>query len=316
MRSSWLVASLLPSVVLSLAGATGCASLKHRGASPSDESPPLAFEDEPQIERGRPHKIIDGIGWVTGGLEKLALWDRRAVNHNVSPRTEQSLAEYVAVNGMDSTKVRINQYDPGGEWRRLVANKRVGAGWRYTVGAISVLGYTILPGRLVGADNYNPYTDTINVYSDIPAIAMEQGGHAKNVHRRSLPGTYATFFSLPILTLFPERIAKADVLAYETTHRPIEEQIEANDTLYAQYGSEIGLQGRFLGGAGGLLMLPGGWIGRGVSKWHSGDLQERQMADALNDDFVLPASFGMPMDAPKSGSPQQASLVDPSVLVR
>ena len=63
-------------------------------------------------------------------------------------------------------------------------------------------------------------------------------------------------------------------------------------------------------------MLPGGWIGRGVSKWHSGDLQERQMADALNDDFVLPASFGMPMDAPKSGSPQQASLVDPSVLVR
>ena len=195
-----------------------------------------------QIERGRPHRALDTAGSVLGVFDKLALWDRRARNHAVSADTEAAVAQYAAVNGLSTTKVRINQYAPGDEWRRLAANKEVGAGWRYTFGAITTLGYTILPGRLLGRDSYNPYTDTVNIYSDLPPLAMEQAAHAKNIRNRERPGTYATLTSLPLVNLFPEKIAKDDVLDYVTRTGDPHQRREAYDVLTPQYGAEVGGQ--------------------------------------------------------------------------
>ena len=81
--------------------------------------PELELSDDPQFEYGQPHKVIDGVGWVFGIPKKIILWDRRAVNHCVSAETQQNLAQYLNANGLVSTKVRINQYDPFGEWHRL-----------------------------------------------------------------------------------------------------------------------------------------------------------------------------------------------------
>ena len=228
-----------------------------------------SLNGEPQIEHGRPHKFIDGVGWVFGIPEKIALWDRRASNHDVSPETEQKLTEYMAANGMESTKVRINQYDPGGEWRRLVDNKSVGAGWRYTFGALRTLGYTILPGRVfsgfVGGDSYNPYTDSIYVYSDIPAVAVEQGAQAKNVHWREHPGTYASIYSLPVLSLFPGKAAKSEVYEYVALNGTYDEQLAVRDSLYPKYGMEIGGQTAYLvPGSSMVFSLAGAGVGHVV----------------------------------------------------
>jgi hypothetical protein len=229
----------------------------------------VSLNGEPQIEHGRPHKFIDGVGWVFGIPEKIALWDRRASNHAVSSETEQKLTEYMAANGMESTKVRINQYDPGGEWRRLVDNKSVGAGWRYTFGALRTLGYTILPGRVfsgfVGGDSYNPYTDSIYVYSDIPTVAVEQGAQAKNVHWREHPGTYASIYSLPVLSLFPGKAAKSEVYEYVALNGTYDEQVAARDALYPKYGSEIGGQTAYLvPGSSLVFTLAGAGVGHVV----------------------------------------------------
>lgn len=226
----------------------------------------VPLDDGPQIERGRPHMLVDGVGWVFGVPEKIALWDRRASNHDVSPETEQKLAEYLAAYDMESTKVRINQYAPGDEWRRLVDNKSVGAGWRYTFGAVRTLGYTILPGRifsgLVGGDSYNPYTDSIYVYSDIPAIAVEQGAQAKNVRWRENPGTYASIYSLPVLTLFPAKAAKSEVYEYVALNGTYDEQLAARDALYPKYGSEVGGQAAFIvPGSQFVLSMAGAGVG-------------------------------------------------------
>lgn len=229
----------------------------------------VSLNGEPQIEHGRPHRFIDGVGWVFGIPEKIALWDRRASNHDVSPETEQKLSEYMAANGMESTKVRINQYDPGGEWRRLVDNKSVGAGWRYTVGALRTLGYTILPGRVfsgfVGGDSYNPYTDSIYVYSDIPAVAVEQGAQAKNVRWREHPGTYASIYSLPVLTLFPGKAAKSEVYEHVALNGTYDEQVATRDALYPKYGMEIGGQTAYLvPGSSIVFSLAGAGVGHVV----------------------------------------------------
>ena len=54
--------------------------------------------------------------------------------------------------------------------------------------------YTAFPERIFaafpfigGGDHYNPYTNTINIYSDHRAIVLHEGGHAKDFARRRCP---------------------------------------------------------------------------------------------------------------------------------
>ena len=64
------------------------------------------------------------------------------------------------------------------------------AGWRYTIGILSVARYTIIPERLFagfpipwigsGGDHYNPYTNTVSIYSGNRSISLHEGGHAKD----------------------------------------------------------------------------------------------------------------------------------------
>ncbi len=192
------------------------------------------------IETGKRAPVIDGVGWVLGIPRKILLWDRRADNHEVSASTVDEVAQYIDDRQLHDVKVRINQYDPGGEWRRLAANKRVGAGWRYTFGAFSTLGYTLLPGRLFGQDRYNPYTNTLSVYSDAPALALAEAAYAKDVHGRSLPGTYATAQGLPLVAMWHETLATGEVLDYVAIHGSNDEQAQVKRQLYARYGMELG----------------------------------------------------------------------------
>lgn len=193
-----------------------------------------------QIERGKPRPVLDGLGWVFGIPSKIMLWDRRVDNHNVSAETEEAIRRYLDDNDLDHVKVAINQYDPLDDWRRLRANKTVGWGYRYTLGTLSVAGEAILPGRLIGGDHYNPFTGTIYLYSDVPAIALQKGGHAKDLARQNHPGTYAFFAALPIVRLWPEAIATSDAIAYAEQHRNPDLEREGYRVLLPAYGTYVG----------------------------------------------------------------------------
>ena len=208
-----LLMMIASSVLLGCAGFRSPLHPQSITASRVYESPQLC-ENEPQIQRGERRKIIDAVGWVVGIPSKILLWNRRVENHRIGPETEAAIAEYLQVNDLDTVRVRLNQYRPGEDWHRLVRNKSVGAGWRYTFGAVSVLGETVIPGRLFGGDHFNPYTNTIHIYSDVPAIAMHEGGHAKDFARRKWKGTYAAVYTLPIVPIYHESIASRDVVAY------------------------------------------------------------------------------------------------------
>lgn len=218
-----------------------------------------------QLERGRPNKLVDGVGWVLGIPRKLLLWDRRVENHQVSEQTEQEVALYLSMHELDEVMVRVNQYDPGGEWRRLADNKRVGAGWRYTVGALTTLAYTVFPGRLVGNDSYNPYTDTVHIYSDVPALALEQAAYARDVHERERPGTYAAVQGLPLVGLWHESRSKHEVHEFLSFQGTPQEQAEAHRILDPQFGTEIGGQfGSLVPGVDLPLQLTGAAVGHVV----------------------------------------------------
>ena len=225
------------------------------------------------MERGRPHKAIDTFGWVWGIPSKILLWDRRVENHRIDAHTESQLATYLRENELSTVKVRLNQYHPRDDWHRLVANKSVGAGWRYTVGVVSVAVEAIIPGRLFGGDHYNPYTDTIHLYSGSPAIALHEAGHAKDFARRKWKGTYAAARILPIVPLIQEAIATSDTLGYLEATQSVSAQQEAYEILYPAYGTYVGAEIKTLGPFGVILGAIGG---HAVGQWKSWQLEEER----------------------------------------
>jgi hypothetical protein len=240
---------LLFGTMLVLAGG-GCASIPYReGVRFDDPRLPAQPVPEVQIVRGRPNRVLDAADWIWPGswLGKLVLWDRRVDNHRIGPETEAVLQRYLAVNELTHVQARLNQYAPGQEFRRIVANKSVGAGWRYTIGMLSWLQYTLFPGRIFGGDHYNPYSNTINLFSDIPAIAVHEGGHAKDFAGRRWKGTYAFIYIVPFVNLYHEGLASNDALGYLYAHESVDLQYEGYRVMHPAYGT-------YLGGNFGMLL--------------------------------------------------------------
>ena len=235
-----------------------------------EPAPVLQYEPPVRVEHGSQRPVMDGLGWLIGIPNKLLLWDRRADNHDVSQETVADAAQFLSENEVDGVLVRVNQYDPLGEWRRLMENDRVGIGWRATLGSAYTIGYSLLPGRLVGGDWYNPYTDTVHVYSDIPAIAMEQAAHAADTHDRSHPGFYSATRLLPLVGLVHEARSKEAVFEYVDQHGTLEERVEARKVLHAQLGSEVGGQAAVFAAQGdAIVKLGGAAIGHVVGRYQA-----------------------------------------------
>ena len=169
----------------------------------------------------------------------------------------------MCIRDRNTVLVRVNQYHPIGEWHRLITNREIRPFWRYTVGAFDTLKYTVLPGRLLGGDWYNPYTDTLNLYSDVPEIAIVEAAYALDVKTRLNPGPYAALKEVPFVGLHHEKFATDSALEYFETHHP-ENYQAARDVITPNYGAETGGQiasllpygsviGRIIGGGAGRL---------------------------------------------------------------
>ena len=233
------------SLILVLCLIAGCATIPYEyGEEIENELTYKLRDEEPQIERGRPVAFVDGLGHYVLSLPgKLILWNWKVDNHDISPETEEKLKQYLAENDLHNVKVRLNQYAPGAEYRRLFQNKAVGAGWRYTLGLITVTFYTILPGRAFGGDNYNPYTNTINIYSYHPSIVIHEGGHSKDMAKRTYKGSVSALRVLPLVPLYQEAVATGDAIGYDRDKCLVEEEKEDYKILYPAYGTYIAGEG-------------------------------------------------------------------------
>jgi hypothetical protein len=246
----------LPALLAAALLLAGCATTPYPFAAHGETRLTLALrEGEPQIERGAPNAWIDGLGHYFFSLPaKLLLLDWKVDDHDIPPEVERDLEEYLHANGLCNTKVRLNQYAPGGEWRRLFRNREMPAGWRYTVGLLAVSAYTIFPERLFagfpfigGGDHYNPYTNTLSLYSGSRPIALHEGGHARDfaeVENRHWKGVYAGVRAVPLLglpvALWQEAVATSDALSWELATAGSRESKAAYRSLYPAYATYVG----------------------------------------------------------------------------
>jgi hypothetical protein len=239
-----------------------------------------SYTSSVQIVQGQPNKVVDGAGWVLGIPHKIILWDRRVDNHKVREETVSEVAQFADAYQLKDVCVRVNQYAPVDEWKRLTQNDRVSPGWRYTMGTLSLIGYTLLPGRLFGRDDYNPYTNSVYVYSDIPALGMEAAAYAKDVQSRQYPGTYAAANSLPLVSIWHETINTQDTLAYLESNGNDRQQQEGVRVLYPNYGASVGGALDSSIGVGPILEISGAIIGHASGVYRASSIHLDQSATA------------------------------------
>jgi hypothetical protein len=232
------MASLVTSSLLS-----GCAVTPYRYGRFHTASDGDSSRTEVAIEYGEPHKVLDRMAWFFGIPSRILPLSANVNNHNVSEETTEKLSRFLQENDLTDVLVRVNQYDPAGEWRRLKENSRVAPGWRYTFGVLGLAGYTLLPGRVFGGDSYNPFTNSLYVNSDVPAVVMVEAAYAKDIHSRPMPGTYAAINEFPVLTLWRHTLAVNDILGYAQIQHDWAVERQTYRIVYPQMGVHAGLGG-------------------------------------------------------------------------
>ncbi len=162
----------------------------------------------PQIQRGRPIDALDALGNVLALPAKVMFLTPDIDAHRISPVVERSVETFLGQHPLPGLAVRLNQWDPGDEWNRLWSpERRVNIVWRILFGLPLWLNYVLNCGRVFGGDHYNPFTDTVNLYSDHPAIATHEMGHALDFRNSPLPGLYALVGIIPLVPLWQEFMA-------------------------------------------------------------------------------------------------------------
>lgn len=249
-RWGWIV------VVCWLCG-SGCATLPYQyGCFHNDTANQPA---EIVFVYGRPQKTLDNLAWFTGVWSRLLPLNSHVNRHAISESTKLKLTNYLQDNDLDDVLVRVNQYDPKGEWRRLRENHRIGAGWRYTAGVFSLVHYTLIPGRVFGGDQYNAFTNTMYINSDVPAVVMHEAAYAKDIHSQWLPGGYAVINEVPLISLWRHTKGVNDVLGYTQTNGDWVVERETYRVVYPQMGARSTMMaGPFVPFWDGLLLSVAG----------------------------------------------------------
>ena len=191
------------------------------------------------IVQGKPNRIADGIGYAVGLPARLLTLHPAVSNHQFSDATRRQLVTYLKDNEIADVYVRVNQYDPVGEWHRLRENLQISPGWKYTVGLLPLAGYTLVPGRIFGGDMYNPFTNSLSINSDIAAVALHEAAYAKDVRRRQFSGIYAALNELPFASVWRHVQGVNDVVAYARENDDWEMERETYRVVYPLIGMHL-----------------------------------------------------------------------------
>lgn len=278
-------------LALCLALTTGCATtVPYTGQGP-----------HPQLERGAPVLPIDFLGNVLSLIHKLLLFTWKFNSHSISPATEDTLVRYLGNRSqpaLQDTKFRLNQYRPVQDLSRLIHNPHIAWPYKIFPGLFTTL-FTdvLLPGRLFPwGDYYNPFTNTVHLYSNHPAIALHEAGHAYDFSQQRWKGTYAFLRLLPFVDLYQEFKATDEAIDYLIIAQDRTNELKAYKVLYPAYGMYVGQYIFFPFGY--IALIFGHIYGRSVA---------RERAALYQQLSPLTSTMTTPTYAPPSSSPVPVS---------
>jgi len=176
---------------------------------------------------------------------KIILWNRHFNSHSVSPETEKYLTSFLDSRerpAFEKAIFRLNQYAPIADLKALARNRYMAWPYRLLLGLpVTLLTDVLLPGRVFPwGDYFNPFTNVAHLYSDDPAIALHEAGHAWDFSDFPYKGTYALLRSVPFMDLYQEQYATTEAINYLIEIKDRREELHAYKVLWPAYGTYIG----------------------------------------------------------------------------
>ena len=191
------------------------------------------------IARGKAIEVIDLLGNILSIPSKILLFSRKVDSHMISSGTEAYILEFLMYHNLYDVKVRLNQYAPYDEIRRISQKNKMNILIRLYVWAFSMIAYVLNPGRLFGGDYYNPATNSVNVFSNHVGIALHELGHALDFSKRKYPGLYQLIRFIPFVALYHEYKASQYAIQFLKRKKHHEEEISAYRVLYPAYSTYV-----------------------------------------------------------------------------
>ena len=310
---------------------SGCASQPYRYGQfrPATVAPPPLV-----VDRGGPSPRLDRIRSLVEYPRTLFRFGRPDPRPS-QEEVEQTVITYLEKNDLTDVEVEVGEYDPGTQWQRLRDNPRVSPFWKYSVGSLTVVGYSVLPGRAFGIDSYNPFTDTLSLNSRNPHRALFEASRAKALRGEHYVGSSAVLSSLPVIRSVADVRQASDVLSYLRAEEEWDLETAAYPQLYAGIGKEtIGLAGWFIPFTVGPALGIGGSIvghttGRYVANQRSQQIElvraERRRGDEAlaelaafeeaNADWLDPEAAGLILPAAGETDPAFSDVVTDGQLL-
>ena len=237
----WLVA-----VLCALSNCLGCVQSTYRYGISNEHLVANLPQNPNVISVGGEHPNIDRLErvvqyprkvfrkWFPSKdlFEQLPIDERRQVSVAVA-------SKYLDDNGLKGVFIDVFEYDPRQQWQRLVDNNRVSPVWKYTLGSVYHLGYSILPGRAFGYDRYNPFTNTLSINSARPSNTLFTAGYVKKIYDQRYPGTYVAANLLPIMPLIRDTSIANDVLTYSHVQQEWRLKQELYPLVYGRLGGDV-----------------------------------------------------------------------------
>lgn len=147
--------------------------------------------------------------------------------------------EFLAANELHDVNIDLRVYQPRRQWARLRANPNVRPIWKYTGGAVNWLRYTLVPMRVLQADYFDPFTNTLSINSADPHKVLFEAAVAKEFHNhRNLGvGAYAMLQYVPFVPVYQTARASSDALTYSRCHLDGEFDRDLYPLAYSRVGS-------------------------------------------------------------------------------
>ena len=190
------------------------------------------------VHRKTPSPYVQRLSRIADAPSRMMPFVHKPTRREISDETEQLLTDYLASNGLGDIYVCVNEYDPTGEWQRLKANRRIAPVWRYSFGVMSLIGYTLFPEPVFGANQYNCFTNRISMNLDEPVDILNTAAMAKDVSSQPWPGAYAAITFLPGVSMIPRIRAMNDVVAYAKDNGDWETERNVYRRIYPRIGME------------------------------------------------------------------------------
>jgi hypothetical protein len=146
------------------------------------------------IEYALDDPVSRAVSFV-GNLPYKFLLLSKDVGNYPREKTQEYIKNYVKEKGLVNTTVRVGHSRVLKDTARLFTDEKLKD--------VSLIGRILwgLPTTLIGgflsklrrADYYNPFTKTAVIYSDVPAIAIHELGHASDYQQQRFPTLYSLF---------------------------------------------------------------------------------------------------------------------------